>query len=372
MASSQMVRSLGFLSAIVLTMAASVALAQPNERALENVLAVQSRHSARLMEMEGVVGTGTGLASDGLPAVVVYTTGNGTGPIPRAFGEIPVVVEVTGRIYALNGKPSPPPTTVDPTARFDPVPIGVSTGNEFSAGVGTVGCRLYRMVPGGPTVYYALSNHHVFDPWDTSDFLDWSDPPDPWQPLPHRIVQPGRGDDPLDDLSGEATQENLLGELAASVPIDYSDGTNVVDATIAEVPIWVETDDDLWLTREVLTSTPADGYGSPKGGMTVANPLNMNVQKYGRTTRLTKGVVQAINVNIEVSYDMFGEIKTAHFTNQISISGGRITFVKPGDSGSLIVTDPGRVAVGLLFAGDLRGRTGFANPIDAVLSELGV
>ena len=45
--------------------------------------------------------------------------------------------------------------------------------------------------------------------------------------------------------------------------------------------------------------------------------------------------------------------------------------MKPGDSGSLIVTDPGREAVGLLFAGDFKGRTGFANPIDAVLDELG-
>ena len=68
---------------------------------------------------------------------------------------------------------------------------------------------------------------------------------------------------------------------------------------------------------------------------------------------------------------MFGETKTAIFTDQIAIKAGRGSFVKPGDSGSLIVTDPGRKAVGLLFAGDFKGRTGFANPIDTVLDELG-
>ena len=201
-----------------------------------------------------------------------------------------------------------------------------------------------------------------------SGLLLWLITPDPWQPLPHRIVQPGRGDDPNDGGPyGDATQENLLGELAASVPIDYTGASNMVDATIAEVPILVE---DLGMTRNLVTSTPADGYGSPKGGVTASNPLGKSVQKYGRTTRLTKGVVQAVNVTITVSY---GGTKMALFENQIAIGADRGAFVKPGDSGSLIVTvsNPEREAVGLLFAGDARGRTGFANPIDAVLTELG-
>jgi hypothetical protein len=359
---SAIVRSLGLAAGIVFALVASVGLAQPNERALERVLAVQSRNSARLMEIKGVVGTATGLAPDGLPAVIVYSTGQGTGPIPKAYGEVPVVVEVSGEIFALK-KPVAPPTgeQTDPTARFNaPVPIGVSTGNEFFAGVGTIGCRLLRATDTG-LVYYALSNHHVFDPYDTADFPD----------LTHRIVQPGRGDDPTDNLYGEATQANLLGGIAASVPIDYSGGTNLVDATIAEVPITVTIAGSSQPTRALGMSTPAGGYGSPTLAVTVSNPLGMNVQKYGRTTQLTKGVVQAIAVNIEVSYDMFGEVKTAVFSNQIAVGAGRTTFVKPGDSGSLIVTDPGRQAVGLLFAGDFRGRTGFANPIDTVLDELG-
>jgi hypothetical protein len=356
---SAILRSMGLLAAIVLALAASTGLAEPNERALENVLAVQSRNSVRLMAVKGVVGTATGLAPDGLPAVIVYSKGKGAGPIPKAYGEIPVVVEVTGEIFAL--KKPPNEEEADPRDRFDaPVPIGVSTGNEYFYGVGTIGCRLCRVTTNGDWLYYALSNHHVFDPYDTEE--------------PERIVQPGRGDDPNDDLYHEATQENLLGGIAASVPLNYSGGDNLVDATIAEVPILVIPLDgsEEWTTRALDTSTPSGGYGSPLFEVTVPNPLGMSVQKYGRTTQLTKGVVQAIYVNIEVNYDMFGEINTAIFTNQIAIKSSRGAFARPGDSGSLVVTDPGREAVGLLFAGDFNGRTGFANPIDTVLGELGV
>ena len=40
-------------------------------------------------------------------------------------------------------------------------------------------------------------------------------------------------------------------------------------------------------------------------------------------------------------------------------------------SGSLVVTDPDREAVGLLFAGNNRGSLGIANPITVVLDAFG-
>ena len=52
------------------------------------------------------------------------------------------------------------------------------------------------------------------------------------------------------------------------------------------------------------------------------------------------------------------------------MSKGR--FLKAGDSGSLLVTDPGRNPVGLLFAGNRSGKLAIANPIDRVLGECGV
>jgi len=64
----------------------------------------------------------------------------------------------------------------------------------------------------------------------------------------------------------------------------------------------------------------------------------------------------------------------ATFVNQIVVSSSG-PFIKPGDSGSLLVTDPGRSPVGLLFAGDSSGTTAIANTITDVLggfSSLGI
>jgi hypothetical protein len=62
---------------------------------------------------------------------------------------------------------------------------------------------------------------------------------------------------------------------------------------------------------------------------------------------------------------------TALFVNQIVVYGNK-PFIKAGDSGSLLVTDPGRNPVGLLFAGTSSGKYAIANQIDDVLTALGV
>jgi PKD repeat protein len=98
----------------------------------------------------------------------------------------------------------------------------------------------------------------------------------------------------------------------------------------------------------------------------VGASLGLNVQKYGRTTALTKGTVTDINATVDVGYDA----GTARFVDQIIVSGR--SFLKAGDSGSLLVTDPGRNPVGLLFAGPRNGRYGIANRIDLVLSAFNV
>jgi hypothetical protein len=92
------------------------------------------------------------------------------------------------------------------------------------------------------------------------------------------------------------------------------------------------------------------------------------VQKYGRTTSLTRGSVLAVNATIIVGYSA-GD---ARFVRQIVVYGDRAGFIRAGDSGSLLVTEPNANPVGLLFAGSLGGQYGIANPIDAVLSTLRV
>ena len=93
----------------------------------------------------------------------------------------------------------------------------------------------------------------------------------------------------------------------------------------------------------------------------------MAVQKYGRTTALTRGTVTAINAIINIGYSS----GTARFIGQIIVQS-RGPFIKAGDSGSLLVTDPDRDPVGLLFAGDNSGKFAIANNIDAVLNAFNV
>src|SRR5437667_8230713 len=77
--------------------------------------------------------------------------------------------------------------------------------------------------------------------------------------------------------------------------------------------------------------------------------LGLNVQKYGRTTKLTHGQITGINATVDVCYDMFC-FKLARFVDQLVIEPG--SFAGGGDSGSLIVTDDNNKSpVGLLFAG---------------------
>jgi hypothetical protein len=91
------------------------------------------------------------------------------------------------------------------------------------------------------------------------------------------------------------------------------------------------------------------------------------VQKYGRTTALTKGTVVGINATVDVGYSS----GTARFVNQIVVYSSK-PFIKPGDSGSLLVTYPAVNPVGLLFAGNASGQYAIANQINDVLGNFGV
>jgi hypothetical protein len=316
--------------------------------AFERVIEVQERHTERLMEIKGVVGTAVGLDQDNLAVVKVFTARGAVAGIPGTLDGVRVQPVVTGEFYALpkpDGKPGKPPKEpeepVDPTSRFDrPVPIGVSTGHpDITAG--TISCR----VTDG-TYFYALSNNHVYANENAASIGD-------------AVIQPGtfdNGSSPADDIG------TLFGfEEIFFIPENPFDPiiTNTIDAAIASTT-----------TSLLGNATPSNGYGMPKS-TTIEAAVNQKVKKYGRTTELTTGQISAINATVDVVYDT----GVARFINQIVITPG--SFSAGGDSGSLIVAvgkgrnkDDDRKPVGLLFAGsDLYT---IANPIDAVLDRFGV
>jgi len=309
---------LALVAIIAILLVGGQAFGQGNrDAAFERVKEVQERHTEALLARPGVVGTAVGLGNDDNPAVVVLLEHGAVGGIPAALEGIQVKKIVAGQIVAR----------ANTTMRWPrPVPIGVSTGHpDITAG--TIGCR----VKTSSGQLRALSNNHVFANQNHASIDD-------------NVLQPGAYD-------GGTDPDDAIGTLVAFQEIDFSGGDNTIDAALAAT------------NGNVSAATPSDGYGAPS--TTVVQPsVGLRVKKYGRTTILTTGRIEAVNATVNVGYDD----GTARFIHQIIISPG--SFSAGGDSGSLIVTRDGNNPVGLLFAGSIFYT--IANPIQPVLDYFGV
>ena len=305
---------------------------------LAPAISVHQRHSHELMADRNVVGTAVGLTANRQPAIKVFTRSEAIMKIPTNLEGLPVEVEVTGPFHALGAAdkeaaPEAVRVPTNPRVTFPrPVPIGVSTGNQSDCSAGTIGARVIDSEGN----VYALSNNHVYA-------LENNAPPD------SNILQPG-----LADTRCRVRDDRVIGTLTSFVPIEFSTSAeNTVDAAIA-----ISDRDHLG------NATPKNGYGTPKSATVPVSSdlLGQKVQKYGETTRLTKGQVTEINATVTVEYDS-GD---ARFVDQIVIRSS-LRFIGAGDSGSLLVTKPDANPVGLLFAGNKSGRVAIANPIALVL-----
>ena len=182
-----------------------------------------------------------------------------------------------------------------------------------------------------------LSNHHVLVGDDGA--------------VGDAIVQPG----PLD---GGSAPNDQIGTLSEFVEL-ASSGSNPVDAAFA-------------VLEDVEFTT---GYPGGELSGLVGVEGGEQVQKSGRTTGVTDGMVTAIELD-GLLVD-FGPQGTLQFDGQIEVeSTGSGPFSDGGDSGSLVYQSSDMAAVGLLFAGGPRGGSNglgltYLNPIDVVLSQLG-
>jgi len=277
-------------------------------------MASQDRATPALLALSGVVGTGTSIDAAGDPVIVVYTERARVANLPEAIDGVPTTVVVSG--------------TVVPYARpgGGPLQMGTSTGNDLECAAGTLGCVV---VKGG--VDYFLSNNHVFARENAAS-------------LGERIDAPGRYD--AHPICNQTPQCANLSQFQA---VSFS-SNNTVDCAIAR-PI------------SGLNYSAAEAGGYTPASTTVAAAVGLAVKKTGRTSGLTHGTIEAINVTIRVQYTD----GIATFVNQIQTPGN---FIRSGDSGSLMVTETGNNPVGLCFAGG--SGASFANPIGPVLQALGV
>jgi len=282
-------------------------------RVLVAAIAAQDRATPGLLRVQGVVGTGASADAAGRPIVVVYTERPGVAGLPRMIDGYAVRVHVTGKVVAYGGPPGGGGT----------LKMGTSTGNDLECASGTLGCVVIK---GGNEFF--LSNNHVFARENDASNGE-------------RIDAPGRYDG-----KPVCSQTPQCANLSDFQPISFT-SDNTIDAAIAAPS-----------AGRAYTQVTSSGYDPSSTPVTGA--VGLAVKKTGRTSKLTHGTIEAVNVTINVQYS--GGV--ARFVGQYQMGG---SFIRSGDSGSLMVTETGANPVGLCFAGG--GGASFANPIGPVLQR---
>jgi hypothetical protein len=257
------------------------------------------------------------------------------------FKVIGLAEKGSGSIPSSGGAAAPP--TLWHQAKSRPLRPGCSIGHHQIT-AGTIGGFFKRNEQGDRL--FILSNNHILADEDRANIGD-------------PIVQPG----PFD---GGTIATEQIGKLAAAVPLQGPGNhvpANLVDAAICEVDNGVDC------------VCSVDGVGAWVTGLRAAKLIDgEEVQKAGRTTAVTQGVVRTIELdNLRVKYDLGVLV----FNNQIEIEGNGLgPFATQGDSGSLVL-DADRRAFGLLFATTTLGGThgtgmAYCNPLDEAIKKLGL
>ncbi len=201
------------------------------------------------------------------------------------------------------------------TSKLRPAIPGVGLGHT-KVSVGTFGCLVRkRNRPNGPL--YILSNSHVLA---NEGFAKAGD----------NIIQPGRHD------GGRSPKDNLA-KLTEWVPFDFSSTgyPNLVDAAIARVaPSRVDKAIRL--------------LGVPPAGVSKTVRRGMFVQKVGRTTDHTTGIIRDVNYRLALRYKR----PTGKSEGRVGLRDQVLCsrYTAGGDSGSAVLNRSKRV-VGLHFAG---------------------
>ena len=258
--------------------------------------------------------------------------------LPKALLREAVAIPSEVKIEALS-KPIPTDvqaigkvTLEENTTRERPLIPGYSIGHP-AISAGTLGCLVRRK--GDRRTLYVLSNSHVLANEGVAQKGD-------------KILQPG-------DADGGAQPGDIVGQLEDFVPFQFtaSGFPNLVDAAIAKLRANIKA-----IKAIRLIGVPA--------GVSTTLRRDMQVQKTGRTTDYTVGVITDINYRLPVPYK-----KPGGGTGRVGLRDQVLCtrYTAGGDSGSAVLNMKKEV-VGLHFAGS--PSSSIFNKIANVLTALSI
>ena len=218
------------------------------------------------------------------------------------------------------------------TIRVRPAIPGFGVGH-VNITVGTFGC-LVRKKDDDETLYI-LSNSHVLADEGTSTVGD-------------RVIQPGKYDE-------GAAPGDVIAELSQWIPFQFTSTgyPNTVDAAIAKVK------------NKASVTSAVRLIGVPTGASNRVR-RGMRVQKTGRTTDYTQGIIQDINYRMALDYK-----KPGGGSGRVGLQDLVLCtrFTDGGDSGSAVL-DMNKRIVGRHFAGS--PSSSIFNKINNVLTQLDI
>jgi hypothetical protein len=211
---------------------------------------------------------------------------------------------------------------------------------------GTLGAIVQK---GQARQLYLLSNNHVFAGCNHV-------------PQNQPILAPSSNDgNPTVRAPGEIGRHHEIHELRSGNPVFV----NPCDADLALARATEPNEISSWQGDDV------DGYDTPSRAANLVSV--MAVKKFGRTTGLTTGEIEAkVTTPMPVTYTSKHFKGTVWFKDVWTVrSSGGSPFALPGDSGSLVVTEDATRAVGLVFAASRNGDYAWIIPIACVAGAFG-
>ena len=335
---------------------------EASEREVKAITAIKEKHEASLFKHQGVIGVGVGLSKSGQRLVIqVYSEkSSDTSSIPSEIEGVPVEIIETGRFRAFDG----PIGFNHQITRPRPVPMGTSTGNE-NGGAATLGFRV-RRVSNSSEVGYISANHVAADSPITDEPDGFLCPAqlDPANAPEFDLIQcqPGSADTPFDC---HEVKDLAIGKLAQVIPLIMGNKfPNLVDAAFVKS------------SRACVSKVVMD-VGVP-GKTPILPKIGAKVQKSGRTTGLTRGIVLSVNATVAVDFlgcGTNGSTAIAKFINQIVVKSADTSvpidpFALPGDSGAPVLL--GKTPVGIVIAAEPDATTTTVTPLVNVLNALAV